>query len=1148
MYCKKILAFIIFVFLTFNTSNAQNPPVFGTPGSDTVIVNSGVGYIILSNVGDGDSTKQQLNFEVVSSDVAVLSIDSISYSSGDKMALIWVSEKGILGRVGVTVAVTDDDGTTTKSFKVVVSNYTNHGIKFEIHDAIFWQEVVPLEDTPVFDSIVQSTNMKAAYDNLNWGGIPLTVSAGCTSATLCDGHDFSTGFMKGFLVPKTTGSYTFYINGDSDYALFLSADEHFENAAVIAAKSDKHGKVGTLVNGRKSAPVNLEAGKVYAIYAVQWNVHTENGGVWWELQASFAREPIRGEFLYPEYDVERPEKVENVKVVSLGDKFMEISWDKSSDNQKVKGYNVYVNGLKVNETAVSTTGYFIGSLMPSTNYSVVVTAVDMVANESFTSKIINAKTFALDTIPPTPPTNLSVDVATGLALKISWTGATDSETGIYGYNIYLGGELYKPEIIHSNSAIIKVLDPLTTYNIEVVAIDAGKNISEKSDVFEVSTTEFDPLNENLGLKTGRFEFSAEAISTTEGLGINTNFKNGEFLNSVHQTLLKDFQPGIVRWGALTANPMSFKDYTGAGKKVTIGQFITTCNNLDAYTAFCCGVENSTDWIKNPDTFIRFLEYINGPDDTPGGQLRVEEGYSAPFLKNSKGLIFEFGNEVWGADAHNAQIGKNYDAYAEWCRTIATKMRASAYFDSTKIVLVYSARYPARGVSYGLNDKIIDGDKGEVDWIAPSGYLGGNLNYDPALPPAETELEYYENIRKRADVFLTGMVDSHKFEVAKTGRAMKQYMYESNTTTPTYNGRLGQALLSTDYYLTAMELGSAIPTIFHLTGGEWRITEAENNYRRLPLFLTAKYFNRLCKGDVLDNKYYPNETAVSGTGAPFSKRPVGAHAYRNENGYTVVFVSRDYTNDHFVELDLPGGLSYKTPGKLFSITGPDFNTKNAVVDSVEVAVSDKMIVKVPNHGMVFLHFVSDSIKMTNLPLAHYVYPRIETVQLIAPKTHFTKPNERLAFRAIYSPSEAWDKEIEWSLLNNSGNFSINIVGSFCYVSSGASLENQVDSLVLKASNRSGDVSARVVLHLPKTAVSSTEVGEIPGIDIFPNPAKNSINIEIEKKQTLKIYSMSGTVLFEKQLNAGKNEIDIEHFARGYYLFWVGGKTETVFVLG
>jgi hypothetical protein len=190
---------------------------------------------------------------------------------------------------------------------------------FEIHDAIFWEEVVPLNDEPVYSSVVQTTNMYFTYIRLNWSSIPLTVSAGCGNATLCDGHDFATGFLEGYIVPRRTGSYHFYMRGDADDALYLSRDNDPEHAAVIAAQSDKHGVVGEVIDGRKSKAIALDSGQVYAMYAVQWNVHQEIGGVKWELPGVFEPENIEGSFLYPEWDTQRPEAVDGLEVTAAGD-------------------------------------------------------------------------------------------------------------------------------------------------------------------------------------------------------------------------------------------------------------------------------------------------------------------------------------------------------------------------------------------------------------------------------------------------------------------------------------------------------------------------------------------------------------------------------------------------------------------------------------------------------------------------------------------------------------------------------------------------------------------------------------------------------------------------------------------------------------
>ena len=1147
MNVRRLVFLAVFSVLFSFIAVSQNPPQFEVPAKDYVVVNSGKDFILMSEVNDGDTGGQELDFEVISSDETILTVDSVSWSSGDKMAVIWVSEQRVKGTVILTAKVSDADGLTSKDFEVQVSEYRHHGIKFEIHDAIFWQEVIPLDDTPIFNKTVQSTNMTAAYNSLNWNEIPLTVSAGCNNPDLCDGHDFSTGFLEGYLVPKKSGNYSFYMNGDGDYALFLSTTKSYDNAKTIIAKSNNHGNVGTSSSyGRKSAPVPLDSGKVYGIYAAQWNVHHETGGIKWELPGEFDAEFIDGKYLYPEYDISRPAIVKDITVLSTGDRFAQIAWSASSDNQKLKGYNVYLNGVKINATAVGKTRFLLENLTAGTNYSFTVTAVDLVDNESYINEIVNFETLPPDTVAPTPPTTLSVDQATGLAVTVTWEGAEDEQSPIFGYNIYINGELYNADsIINDNSAVLKVLQPESEYTVEIEAVDAGLNVSEKSEAFIVSTVEFDPMGDNLGIQTGKLDLSTTVYSFNEGLGVNPNYKSGDVFNSAHTTLFADLKPGAIRWGALTANPLSFSDYAGANKEVTIGRFMERCNEFGAYTTFCCGVENSTDWRQDPETFIRFLEYINGPDDTPGGQLRVAEGYTEPFLKNSPGLIFEFGNEVWGGNSHNAQIGKDYVKYAEWCREIAKKMKASPYYDSTKIFLAYSARYPSREKSYGLNDKIIKGDQGEVEWLAPSGYLGGNLNYDPELPPAYSELEYYQNIRNKADEYLTGMVGSHKYEVQQTGRLKEQYMYESNTTTSTYNGRLGQAILSMDYYLTAMERGSAIPTIFHLTGGQWRITEPENNYRRLPLFLTARYFNHLCKGDVLANTFHSPVAGTSETGAAFAERPVGAHFYKNDSGYTVVLLSRDYVDDHYVQVTFPDELQPAATGQLYSITGSDFNTKNAVVDTTEVAVENNMVVKVPKHGMVLLHFDAEEITMENLPLAWYPYPRLEEIELTPATYNYIEPGKTVRFDVNLVPSNAWDRKVQWQLLNNSGNFNTLKSDSYCVVYSGSSLENETDSLVLQAVNRTGEVTGEAVIYLP----GYTDAGDIQkrsSFRIYPNPANDKVRVEMAEEGILRIFSLSGTKVLEGKLQEGRHELSVGHLPQGVYTVQVGAESERLIV--
>ena len=86
--------------------------------------------------------------------------------------------------------------------------YKKGGLHFQIHDAVFWQRVIPLNTSPVFDTIIHTSS--APYNELNWDNVPITVNADCT-ADICTGHDFFTAMLRGYVVPSTDGDYSFYL-------------------------------------------------------------------------------------------------------------------------------------------------------------------------------------------------------------------------------------------------------------------------------------------------------------------------------------------------------------------------------------------------------------------------------------------------------------------------------------------------------------------------------------------------------------------------------------------------------------------------------------------------------------------------------------------------------------------------------------------------------------------------------------------------------------------------------------------------------------------------------------------------------------------------------------------------------------------------
>lgn len=162
----------------------------------------------------------------------------------------------------------------------------------------------------------------------------------------------------------------------------------------------------------------------------------------------------------------------------------QLSWNASSDNTAVAGYNIYINGNKIASSA--TTQYSLSGLKAGVLYKVYVTALDAAGNESRPSNIVDVKTKidSNDAEPPTAPENLKSSVLQPTSVNISWDAARDN-VGVVGYNIYVNGTR-----ISSSTTTSKQLNGLkenATYNVYVTALDAAGNESKQSNIVTFTT-------------------------------------------------------------------------------------------------------------------------------------------------------------------------------------------------------------------------------------------------------------------------------------------------------------------------------------------------------------------------------------------------------------------------------------------------------------------------------------------------------------------------------------------------------------------------------------------------------------------------------------------------------------------------------------
>lgn len=157
---------------------------------------------------------------------------------------------------------------------------------------------------------------------------------------------------------------------------------------------------------------------------------------------------------------------------------VQVSWNASTDNTAVAGYNVYRNGLLLTSAIVLTATTYTDTVSPGT-YDYAVAAYDRGHNVSDQSKAVRI-TIALDNAPPTAPANLSVviDRALPLAMDLAWQPSAD-DVGVAGYSIYRNGVRVGDTSSTPASYVDKNIAP-GTYLYTIAAYDAARNVSNRA--------------------------------------------------------------------------------------------------------------------------------------------------------------------------------------------------------------------------------------------------------------------------------------------------------------------------------------------------------------------------------------------------------------------------------------------------------------------------------------------------------------------------------------------------------------------------------------------------------------------------------------------------------------------------------------------
>ncbi|HOV27632.1 MAG TPA: fibronectin type III domain-containing protein [Pseudobacteroides sp.] len=189
-----------------------------------------------------------------------------------------------------------------------------------------------------------------------------------------------------------------------------------------------------------------------------------------ETGYTFNKTPIWKELVY---DVEAPSIPLELKTTSVSEISISLSWEASTDNDSVAGYEIYRDGSLA--SYVKNTEFTDVGLTPGKEYVYKIRAVDAGHNVSEFSHEIAVSTLT-DTEKPSKPGNLSAYFI-DTDVYLSWTASTDN-VEVARYDIYRDGEFIASTL--STEYKDTELKLNKKYSYKVKAYDAAGNWAESA--------------------------------------------------------------------------------------------------------------------------------------------------------------------------------------------------------------------------------------------------------------------------------------------------------------------------------------------------------------------------------------------------------------------------------------------------------------------------------------------------------------------------------------------------------------------------------------------------------------------------------------------------------------------------------------------
>ena len=158
------------------------------------------------------------------------------------------------------------------------------------------------------------------------------------------------------------------------------------------------------------------------------------------------------------------------------------SWAASTDNVAIAGYHVFLDGLGVGTTAV--TSFTFAALACGTSHTLAVEAFDAAGNTSARPSITAFTASCPDTAPPSAPAAFQTTVVAATSIATSWTASTDN-VAVAGYHLFLDG--VNVATTTATNFTFAGLTCGTSHTLAVEAFDAAGNLSIRPSLTATTT-------------------------------------------------------------------------------------------------------------------------------------------------------------------------------------------------------------------------------------------------------------------------------------------------------------------------------------------------------------------------------------------------------------------------------------------------------------------------------------------------------------------------------------------------------------------------------------------------------------------------------------------------------------------------------------